>query len=189
MRRAFTLVELLVVIGILALLIGILLPTVNAARARANRTACASNLHQLGQIFQMYILDSRGRLPAVNPMPSATPAVSDAPTLPTVLGPFLHGNTRILECPADRILTPTTGTPAGFETYYRREGSSYQYNPWLSALWAGKQLPDTMLYKMHLAQYQFLLFDYEAFHGPAGTPGSMNYLFSDGRVGDMAPPQ
>jgi prepilin-type N-terminal cleavage/methylation domain-containing protein len=185
MRRAFTLVELLVVIGILAMLIGILLPVVNAARNRAARTACASNLHQLGLGFQMYIQDSKGRLPAINPMPSATPAVSDAPSLPTVIKPFIGGNSRVLECPSDRIITPTTGTPAGFDTYFRREGSSYQYNPWLTALWSNHQLGETTLYKMHLSQYQFLLIDYEAFHGPAGSPGSMNYLFTDGRVGDM----
>ena len=73
-KAAFTLVELLVVIGIIALLVSILLPALSRARRSAMTVQCASNMKQLAQAMLMYIQDNKGVLPpAVVNRSSAAP--------------------------------------------------------------------------------------------------------------------
>jgi prepilin-type N-terminal cleavage/methylation domain-containing protein len=62
-RRGFTLVELLVVIGIIALLISILLPALSRARENAKNAQCLSNLRQLGTVYQFYANDYKDQIP------------------------------------------------------------------------------------------------------------------------------
>jgi prepilin-type N-terminal cleavage/methylation domain-containing protein len=62
-KNGFTLVELLVVIGIIALLISMLLPALNKARWMAQKTVCLSNLRQLGTAFRMYAIQHKDAIP------------------------------------------------------------------------------------------------------------------------------
>jgi prepilin-type N-terminal cleavage/methylation domain-containing protein/prepilin-type processing-associated H-X9-DG protein len=108
--RAFTLVELLVVIGIIALLVSILLPALNRARDYANTIKCASNLRQIGSGIAIYVSDYNGYLPAsylYNLPPGAPP---DAP-----VNGYIHWSSFLYrEASVDRI---SSGTSAAIPPY------------------------------------------------------------------------
>jgi prepilin-type N-terminal cleavage/methylation domain-containing protein/prepilin-type processing-associated H-X9-DG protein len=71
-RSGFTLVELLVVIGIIALLIALLLPALNRAREAANLVACLSNLRQIGTAARLHQVEHRGWMPIGGDIRSAS---------------------------------------------------------------------------------------------------------------------
>ena len=64
-KSGFTLIELLVVITIIAILAGLLLPALGRAKNLARRTACLSNLHQIGVAAELYVGDHEGVMPSV----------------------------------------------------------------------------------------------------------------------------
>jgi prepilin-type N-terminal cleavage/methylation domain-containing protein/prepilin-type processing-associated H-X9-DG protein len=92
--KGFTLVELLVVIGIIALLISILLPSLNKARETANKAKCQSNLHQIGLAILLYQQDSQQLYPRTIMDTNTTHlATWGTGTGPGTADPFAIGNT------------------------------------------------------------------------------------------------
>ena len=178
--RAFTLIELLIVITVIAVLLALLIPAVAGARASAARTRCAAQLRGVGQMLQMYFGENHNTLPKVNMMPSLRPPLNDYPGLVQLLAPYHHGNTRAFQCAADRITQPAPGAPPGFETYFDREQSSYYWNENVS-IYASR------ITELRSADTVRLVQEYEPFHGRAGAGGSMNRLYADLHVDSFVP--
>jgi prepilin-type processing-associated H-X9-DG protein/prepilin-type N-terminal cleavage/methylation domain-containing protein len=98
--RGFTLVELLVVIGIIVILIAILLPAVIGVKRQAQRTACASNLRQLGHAMTMYTQQYKAFPTARFENVVNGQGGYSAECWPVRLRKFLNGNRKIFYCPA-----------------------------------------------------------------------------------------
>jgi prepilin-type N-terminal cleavage/methylation domain-containing protein/prepilin-type processing-associated H-X9-DG protein len=194
-HRAFTLVELLVVVGIIAILIAILLPMMGKARQSGRRAACMGQLRDVGNLFQMYLNENRLRVPRVNPMPSQQPPLVNAPSIYQVLDRYTKGQRSGYRCPADQITqSPIAGIPVGFETYFDREGGSYEYNVFFNAFafdplsGVNKVWPDALgdSKKHGRTPDKLVIFkDFEPFHAKSGTRGALNCLFADFHVGDF----
>jgi prepilin-type N-terminal cleavage/methylation domain-containing protein/prepilin-type processing-associated H-X9-DG protein len=143
-HAGFTLVELLVVIGIIAVLVGILLPALSKARSQANLVACSSNLRQLYTCMLMYETDYKGKLIV---------EWTNGPLWPYLLKPYfgkIPGNTstantqtrdKILLCPM-AVDKPTddsdnAAAPSPFQPYFTNHSSfgkvqaAYGMNRWL----------------------------------------------------------
>lgn len=77
--RAFTLVELLAVIGVMAILALLIVPQVNAFQARSKSLKCMSNMRQIGAAFQQYASEHNGRLPVIYNSASTPAGETNAP--------------------------------------------------------------------------------------------------------------
>jgi type II secretory pathway pseudopilin PulG len=166
-------VELLVVIGIMALLLGILAPALSKARASALRAVCKSNLHNLALAFRMYLDENRDIMPLAAQLPSLEDPNDPAgkPPISEFLLPYLS-QAEIFRCPADKI-----------KKYYLTEATSYEYNARLG----GKPISKSHLVESHGENERNIevMSDYEPFHGKAGERGAKNYLYGDGHIGDL----
>jgi prepilin-type N-terminal cleavage/methylation domain-containing protein len=96
----FTLIELLVVVAIIALLISILLPTLNAVRERSKKTACMANLHALGEVLVMYAQENSDRLPNLNPVATVNDPVGTNQVLVYLSQQYARSG-KTFYCPSD----------------------------------------------------------------------------------------
>jgi prepilin-type processing-associated H-X9-DG protein len=135
-------VELLVVIGIIALLISILLPALNKARAQAQKVQCASNEKQLGMAAMMYCGANQGYYP---PWTTGQPGVANGymgpPYWDTMLYPYIYNRPIVYLFPNPAVALNNPGLlhtntvflcPSVSPDYYQSSGDIFSYDTWRS---------------------------------------------------------
>lgn len=172
MKRAFTLVELLVVIGVIGLLTSLLLPAVSRATEAARSTACLGNLRQVGIALQLYVQENHNRLPVLHDRGFETNTLPDldrSATMDIALAPQL-GATHVLRCPSDR------------KRFFEQTGSSYSWNSLLN----GQDADHLRVFTLEFDPHQIpVVFDKEAFHAARGVKRGVNYLYADGHIKNL----
>ena len=165
--RAFTLVELLVVIALIATLAALLLPTFGRAKESGRATVCLSNLHQIGLALQLYVQDYRNRLPYMRDR--SLTSTNELPGPDLVLSNYL-GNIHVLQCPSDS------------QNLFLTTGSSYSWNSLLN----GEDADHLVALGINFDPHQIpLMYDKDRFHKARGTRKEVNYLYADGHIKNL----
>jgi prepilin-type N-terminal cleavage/methylation domain-containing protein/prepilin-type processing-associated H-X9-DG protein len=135
-KLGFTLTEFMVVLAIIAIIFGLLVPSLNIAREKARRAACASNLHQIGVAIFAYANDHNLNLPTTINNNIAGAAVTWDRAL---MNGYIQ-SARVFVCPSDKV-PRTLGSVRSYSISKGNQGSDYVYwvagakltSPWLSA--------------------------------------------------------
>ena len=138
-RRGFTLVELLVVIGIIAVLIGILIPVLGKARESSNRTACLANLRTIGQAMFMYAADHRDRLPNSSPAETWNKTEGQDALIPFA-NTYVNAP-KIFHCPSSSTPIPTRIDGAEYYPSDVSNNSAHLCYEYYSIYWAPEYGP------------------------------------------------
>jgi prepilin-type processing-associated H-X9-DG protein len=164
---AFTLMELLLVITLIATLAGLLLPAISRSKEVARGVACLSNLHQIGVSLQIYVQENNNRLPFMRD--KNLQGTNDLPSPDMVLSNQL-GNLNVLRCPSDQ------------QHVFETTGSSYSWNSLLN----GEDADHLSAFGLAFAPHQIpLMFDKDKFHSARGQKKEVNYLYADGHLKNL----
>ena len=166
--EGFTLLELLVVIGIIAVLAALLLPALGRAKEEARATACLSNLHQVGIALQVYAQENNNKLPVMYDRDLTGDPTGTNACINQVLFTQL-GNTNVLHCLSD-------------PQYFQTTGSSYAWNVLLN----GQNADHLVVLGLNFQPHQIpVVFDKETFHSARGPKKAVNYLYADGHIKNL----
>lgn len=127
-KRAFTMIELLIVISIVAVLAAISSPVYRGAVAATKRTVCIHNFRSIGSAMMMYTADYDDKVPPVNYKYANINNPGEDRTWVQTLAPYA-GDFRLFTCPGDTG-RGSAGTPSGWEGYYAaslRSNLGYNY--------------------------------------------------------------
>ncbi len=186
--NAFTIVELLIVISIIAIVYALLLPVINSVRRASQVSVCASNLRQLGVAITMYAADWDGGMPfAPDPLSKwatgdrtdfSEPLLYLTGLIPydvrALLKPYGGTNT-LYRCPLDHIVPPNDNQKG---TDFELCGSSYWYDD-------KHALAGFKLSSYPVPSANVMMSDYDFYHLGFGdninlfTEGTTNLLFVD----------
>ena len=175
-RNAFTLLELLLTVSLIALLAGLMFPALETLRKQVESTACASNLRQIGLAVMQKVQDNGNVYPLVegDPIDPIYPPEDAAESLADTLKPY-GITSKALRCPSD----------VKGRNYFGAKGSSYEWFSFIDgerAVSAKIYLPEGTLV-LPLMRFP-LAADFELVHYRM----SMNILFADGHVNSYTGP-
>lgn len=159
-KRAFTIVELLVVVGILVVIAAIAVPVGMGAIKQGHRAACLNNLREIGVGLELYMADNNDFFPEIE-MGRNSPD-EEVPTLEGVLAEYLP-DAEVFHCPADK-------------EFFAKTGSSYLWNSTQS----GRHKLQTSFFGTENEPERVpLILDKESFHG---DPLGVNILYANYRT-------
>ena len=161
MKKAFTVIELLVVLVILLLLIGITVPVYMRATERGRATACISNLRQLGIALDLYLGEHNQTMPTLAAARSS--ATQDMPVIDNTLSAYAS-NPNVFACPSD------------FQGIAAATGTSYYWNSALN----GQAVANLNFFAMADVSQIPVLSDKQSFH--PYSQNKINLLYADGHA-------